>query len=228
MALGIYKQGQGYWVRVMTAAMIGVITLATAAWLSKEALKVAEKLPTTTWNAELIASGTMPVAGQKVALFGKGQGSDVEVELGTATVASLTDSVARLTDVSMKDPLQDPTAAQSIRAVDGSTPAASTAIKDRAVRVPMIESTLLMGIVGAVVILIGACIGYYFTAVYQRFVDFLIATDGEMKKVNWSTMKDIRKSTTVVIFASLMLAASLFVVDFAFQWVFKQIGVLVS
>lgn len=228
MSLGIYKQGQGYWVRVMTAAMIGVITLATAAWLSSEALKVAEKLPTTSWNADLVGTATMPAQGQKVVLYGKGQGSDAEVELGTATVASVSESVVRLTDVSMKDAMQDPTAAQQVRSVEGATPAVNATIKDRAVRVPLIESTLLMGIVGAVVILIGACIGYYFTAVYQRFVDFLIATDGEMKKVNWSTMKDIRKSTTVVIFASLMLAASLFIVDFAFQWVFKAIGVLVS
>ena len=44
----------------------------------------------------------------------------------------------------------------------------------------------------------------------QRFVDFLIATDGEMKKVNWSTARDIRMSTVVVIFASLVLAGCLF------------------
>lgn len=32
MALGIYKPGQGYWVRVLSAVGLGALILATAAW----------------------------------------------------------------------------------------------------------------------------------------------------------------------------------------------------
>ncbi|MGH7176536.1 MAG: preprotein translocase subunit SecE, partial [Tepidisphaeraceae bacterium] len=41
-------------------------------------------------------------------------------------------------------------------------------------------------------------------------VDFLIATDSEMKKVNWTSRKDLIGSTKVVIFFMFMIAALLF------------------
>jgi preprotein translocase subunit SecE len=67
---------------------------------------------------------------------------------------------------------------------------------------------------------------YYFVGVKPRSVDFLVATDGEMKKVNWSTRKDVIASTWVVIAASIVLAAGLFVVDILFSEFFRLIGVL--
>jgi len=56
--------------------------------------------------------------------------------------------------------------------------------------------------------------------------DFMIATEGEMKKVNWSSKKEVIGSTKVVITFTILLAVILFVVDMLFQYVFKQIGVL--
>ncbi|RNC82861.1 MAG: preprotein translocase subunit SecE [Phycisphaera sp.] len=60
----------------------------------------------------------------------------------------------------------------------------------------------------------------------RRSVDFLIATDGEMKKVNWSTRKEVQGSTIVVVIASFLLAFAIFVVDYGFGAFFKLIGVL--
>jgi preprotein translocase subunit SecE len=54
--------------------------------------------------------------------------------------------------------------------------------------------------------------------------DFLIASEGEIKKVNWSTRKELTASTTVVIFVMLAIAILLAVVDFAFVWFFQKIG----
>ncbi|MCO6437163.1 MAG: preprotein translocase subunit SecE [Phycisphaerae bacterium] len=56
--------------------------------------------------------------------------------------------------------------------------------------------------------------------------DFLIATEGEMKKVNWSTRREIIGSTKVVILFTFLLAVLLFIVDLVFQWLFQTIGVL--
>ena len=74
--------------------------------------------------------------------------------------------------------------------------------------------------------LVGAFIVYFLVAAKPGSVDFLISTDGEMKKVNWSTKRDIYRSTLVVIACSLIIASGLFVVDTVFAAFFKFVGVL--
>jgi preprotein translocase subunit SecE len=61
----------------------------------------------------------------------------------------------------------------------------------------------------------------------ERTADFLIATEGEMKKVSWSNRREIIGSTKVVIFATLTMAVMLFVVDLIFSWFFEKVGVMV-
>ena len=58
-----------------------------------------------------------------------------------------------------------------------------------------------------------------------RSADFLIATEGEMKKVSWSSKKEIVGSTKVVIVTTFILAALLFLVDFVFATMFKVMGI---
>jgi preprotein translocase subunit SecE len=48
------------------------------------------------------------------------------------------------------------------------------------------------------------------------FVDFLIATEGEMKKVSWSSRPELIGSTIVVIATVVLLAAVIWVFDTAF------------
>ena len=62
----------------------------------------------------------------------------------------------------------------------------------------------------------------------QRTADFLIATEGEMKKVSWSSRREIVGSTKVVIFTTFALAILLFVVDFLFSRFFVKIGVILE
>jgi preprotein translocase SecE subunit len=57
-------------------------------------------------------------------------------------------------------------------------------------------------------------------------VDFMIATEGEMKKVNWSTRKEVWGATKVVIVTVLGLAMMLFLVDMLFIFFFAGVGVL--
>ena len=47
--------------------------------------------------------------------------------------------------------------------------------------------------------------------------DFMIASEGEMKKVNWSSRQEIMVSTVVVISVVVILAVLLGVADFIFQ-----------
>jgi len=57
-------------------------------------------------------------------------------------------------------------------------------------------------------------------------VDFLIATDSEMKKVNWTSRKDLIGSTKVVCIFMGLMAVFLFVCDILFSSLFKLFGVL--
>ncbi|MFH1416823.1 MAG: preprotein translocase subunit SecE [Planctomycetota bacterium] len=93
--------------------------------------------------------------------------------------------------------------------------------------VDMGTSTKLIqvGIPVAVILAFGL-FGYWALAINHKICDFLIATEGEMKKVNWSTRKDIIGSTKVVVIVMLLMGALLFVVDLFFMFFFGAIGVL--
>jgi preprotein translocase subunit SecE len=56
--------------------------------------------------------------------------------------------------------------------------------------------------------------------------DFLIATDSEMKKVNWTSRRELIGSTKVVIIFMFLIALFLFVIDILFSYFFFLIGVL--
>ena len=75
-----------------------------------------------------------------------------------------------------------------------------------------------------------ALLGLIFFFVYKasnssKAAEFLIATEGEMKKVSWSTKAEVIGSTKVVIVATFMMAAFLFLVDIVFSTGFKVLGV---
>jgi preprotein translocase SecE subunit len=77
-------------------------------------------------------------------------------------------------------------------------------------------------LVGAVV----ALVIYHYVFRSPRTGDFLIATEGEMKKVNWSTRREIVGSTTVVIFLMFLITSFVFAVDRLFVIIFTAIRVL--
>ena len=82
--------------------------------------------------------------------------------------------------------------------------------------------------------LIGVCVGMiaamalvsYWLMNKPGSVDFLIATDSEMKKVNWTSRQELIGSTKVVIFFLFTIAILLFVIDVVFGYFFAWIHVL--
>ena len=58
--------------------------------------------------------------------------------------------------------------------------------------------------------------------------DFLIATEGEMKKVSWSSKKEIIGSTKVVIITTFILASLLWAVDLIFVLLFTHFKIMGS
>ncbi len=80
------------------------------------------------------------------------------------------------------------------------------------------------GIATAVIVIFGLLI--YWLLNKPRIVDFMIAVEAEMRKVNWPTKKEIIGSTWVVICGTLLIAALLFVIDIGFTKFFMMIDIL--
>jgi preprotein translocase subunit SecE len=76
------------------------------------------------------------------------------------------------------------------------------------------------------VIVLFTLLAYWVVYVSRKSSDFMIATEGEMKKVNWTSKGELIGSTKVVIMFTVLLAIVLFVADFVFQQVFRFVGVL--
>lgn len=133
MTGGIYKKGQGYWTRTMSAVALGTLVLMGVAWL---------------WDVLAVAS--------------IGELEPVYVQGGASIVA---------------------------------------------------------------VIVIGL-VGWWLIGRNPRSVDFMIATEGELKKVNWSSRREVLGSTWVVIGLTIFVAIFCLLFDLGFQRVFTAIGVL--
>ena len=134
MGLSVYKPGQGYWTRVLTAVGVVTITLAGIAWFSSR------MMPRFDWIRS------------KDLLY---------YQAGVAVIALL--------------------------------------------------------IVGAVL---------WYALNKPRYADFMIATENEMKKVNWPNRKAVVGLTWVVIAGTLLLAGMLFVFDLFFAGFFREINIL--
>lgn len=82
-------------------------------------------------------------------------------------------------------------------------------------------------LLGPVIMLAGlAYLFFWVLGQNRKVVDFLIATEGEMKKVSWSSRREVIGATKVVIVTVLTLGLILFVVDILFMAFFEAIGVL--
>ncbi len=227
MALGLYKPGQGYWVRVMTACLVGLLTVATAGWLWTQGDLLAAKLPKAGYTLALRSVGGEPAPGQTLDLIGPADRVSTQPVIGTAVAKSYRAAeqavvVSQVQMAAEKDgKVRDVSEAVAVKAAGG-----LEAVVRSAIAIPAVEPLYIKGGLASVAIIAGAVLAYWLAGMRPRTVDFLIATDFEMKKVNWSTFREIRGSTIVVIGACFLISASLFSFDFFFKTLFQAIGVL--
>ncbi len=80
------------------------------------------------------------------------------------------------------------------------------------------------GMAVAVIAFFGALV--YFILNKPRIADFMIATEAEMKKVNWPSKKEIIGSTWVVICGTAFIAVLLYVINIGFTTLFVKIKLL--
>jgi preprotein translocase subunit SecE len=69
-------------------------------------------------------------------------------------------------------------------------------------------------------LIIGLCLLIFWLVNKPTIADFLIAAEREMKKVSWSSRKEIAVSTFIVIVVVIVMASLLGVTDFSFQLFF--------
>ncbi len=221
---GLYKYGKGYWVRVMTAVMAGVLAVAGSFWASDQLSAV--PIPMPTWEVTTSATTGQLAPGARLEFVN----DQVEppMVVASATVRSVESQSAGSADfivgeiVSAKG--RDLREGRLVRAADGG--AAVGARVESARGIPAFNRMILQTSVAGVLILAGVAGVYWLVGRKHQSVDFLIAVDDEMKKVNWSTKKNIRDSTIVVIMATFGIAAILFLFDGIFQFLTTRTGIL--
>ncbi|HZW08107.1 MAG TPA: preprotein translocase subunit SecE [Phycisphaerales bacterium] len=234
MNLGIYKSGQGYWVRVMTAVLLGLVTAAFAAWFYGQMQVLADRLPKAGYRIgfETEQPGAFAV-GDAVELTTRPDAGGTATTVGTAVVSNVDPGEKKL--VTIKDFAPAPAApgaapfipsAAAVIRKTGPAPRSVNIAKNSVVGIPPVDPTILAGSGAALVVIVASILGYWLIGLRPRTVEFLIATDFEMKKVNWSTPREVIGHTWVVIGACFLLATALWFVDQALRFTFTAIGLL--
>ncbi|MCG3121701.1 MAG: Protein translocase subunit SecE [Phycisphaerales bacterium] len=219
---------------MLTGCLMGVMLLSAAVWAYQELSAVS--IPIKEWNVTIVAAPTadQPAAaplkaGDTIDLFAPGPTAE---QTGPKVLSSQVvavqatpgqnSSVVTLRDIQAAD--ESATPARDQIAVAG--PFQGMVTMAQGVR--YFELLYLQSAVVGLILVTGAIFIYWLTGVRRNSVEFLIATDGEMKKVNWSTRKEVLGSTWVVIGACALIAAFLFVIDVSFGAFFKFIGLLTN
>ncbi len=227
MAQGVYKPGQGYWVRVLTAVFAGVLVLAGGAWAWKQGALI--RPPIESWRLTLRGVQAEPALGDRVEFVGvnplkplSADGRQTPEVLGHAIVSEVEPNRIIVDELEFSEGL-NPSQADRVSDAGGGEFAARIVGKQG---IPAYEPILVQLALMGGVVLLGGLLVYVFVGLHKRTCEFLIATDGEMKKVNWSTRKEIIGSTWVVVFACFLIAAFLFGIDFVFALFFRAVNVL--
>ena len=94
------------------------------------------------------------------------------------------------------------------------------------VRIGSIDSNYIGGGGAVLLVAIFGSLIYWLVGIKPASVDFLVATEVEMKAVNWSTRREIFGSTWVVLAVSLLITLFVYGFDLAFSYGFARMGVL--
>lgn len=221
-----YKSGQGFWVRWMTAALAGLLVAAGAGWLWQQLGIVG--LPTPTWRMTVRDSGFTPAPGQSIELLTRGAREGEFVKIGTATTNTweqLSKSEHQLVVGSIAmEGTRTPDLTEAVR--DGTAPTVVASLSGRPGGIPIFQRVYLQAAGAGLFLVAGISVIFWLVGQRPRTVDFLIATDAEMKKVNWSTRREITMQTQVVIVAFFLIAGIIFAIDTVFQFFFRFIDVI--
>ncbi len=222
---GLYRFGQGYWVRVLTAAFAGLLVVAASMWIAGQINAQANFLPKPTWRITLGALKGEPAPGAAIELVDNRAEPPLKIaDAVIDRVASVSTQRAEgelvIRDIVLADKNHAVTDARAL-----SAPGLSASVRNP-VGIPVLNPTYLSVGGASLVLILGVVLIFYYVGRKHRSVDFLVAVDEEMKRVHWSTYKTIKDSTVVVVGATFIIAGFLFVADWTFSTVYQLIGLL--
>lgn len=226
-SFGLYKFGQGYWVRMMTASMLGVLVMSAALWVAKELATIPMPMKGYTLQLQSVTGEVSP--GATVALYplDAAAASIGEAKVESYKVGAREGGEMVVKDVTISEKNQSIADVKRVAIPGaGGQPPAFAATSSAPAGIPVVQLIYIQAGVAILILIVGSVLGYWYVGLKPATVDFLIATDGEMKKVNWSTKKIIRDSTGVVIAATFIIAGLLFIFDLALHTIAKLIGVM--
>ncbi|HLP85952.1 MAG TPA: preprotein translocase subunit SecE [Phycisphaerales bacterium] len=212
----IYKWGRGYWVRVLTAIAVGMLFLAGAGWAWKNLATVS--LPAKGYDASVSLPADSKIEpGAPASFINVIDGKDFVLGTGVVERVSASPDGKRATLTIGQFQAADGVMRDAKRVDIGSGDAAlkTNVLRETGslVKIPVFSPTYLQGGVAGALLLVGLFAIYTFVGRKPSSVDFLIATDEEMRKVNWSTRQTIINSTMVVISATFLIAGFIFLWD---------------
>jgi preprotein translocase SecE subunit len=88
------------------------------------------------------------------------------------------------------------------------------------------EPTYVRVVLMLAMAMVFAGVGWMIIGTRRRTVEFLIATEGEMRKVNWSSRREVELSTRAVIGLTILLALYCWAFDVGFASIFRWMTVL--
>jgi len=240
MANLIYKSGQGYWTRLLTAIGAGILVIWGASWLSTELEGLGSSVTVINREAQQ--------ASRHIAAWGGARGypianigpiASVSQKAGATPAETefvLTDDYGQsysLKPAQLAEAVNFPIANVTLNQSDliSRTPDSVTmdATGSLAIRLPATfahTNKLYIRAVTVAVVIIGFGLLVFWLLNKPRIVDFMIATESEMRKVNWPTRREVVGMTIVVISGTLIMALMLFTFDLFFSYFFQEIGIL--
>jgi preprotein translocase SecE subunit len=227
---------------VLTAAGVGILVLAGAYWFGDQVLTLVVAPPKVSWKASDL--------GSQLAAWGKAHNDEIaglhgirEVLSHKATsakpVASVTISDREHSYDLTSDKLQDAvnyrgpgsregdslSAAPTSASFSQSDKTGATVVFQLPANWATLNLLYIQLACGGVIVLFFAGLMWW-TLNRPRIVEFAIATEAEMRKVNWPTRYEVLGSTWVVICGTLLMAVFLFSCDFVFTKFFHMIKIL--
>jgi preprotein translocase SecE subunit len=210
---------------MLTATIIALLSISLAMFLYNQAPAVVDRLPKKIWNVGLPPGTTASIGvGTNVTLLASPDSSGAAESIGTGTVVNATSTTLRLEGVQIK-PGKDGSLIAALLPAAAAPGTASTLVTAPQGE-PPVQAQLVGGALIAVVLLVGALVGYWLAGVRVKTVEWLIACDFEMKRVHWTTPREVMGNTIVVIGACVLLALVIFLADTGLSSLFGAIKLL--
>lgn len=241
MALSIYKPGQGFWTRILTAAGVAALVVTGVFWVWSELSVIG--------TGPAVASKPRSELAQRLVSWGVANKNPIAALSAIRDVQYTTapDGSTTFTLLDNQNASYTISAPQLQTAWDFRLPSESAVARRSDNTLPRppykltLDGTTILADLPSTFaytnrLYIQLAVSVFLLAFFAlltwwllnkpRIVDFMIATEAEMKKVNWPTRRETFGSTIVVVSGTFMMAVGLWVVDLIFSELFININIL--